>query len=169
MITVIILHFYQILTLVLAFRPLFPLPNCKQNRADIILHSLQRALHFPLWISYLMPCERPLLTISVQSPCLALESAEVCGEQRRPDPSCGGPLPHHSSAICSVWLDCLQELSASFRTSMALLLESILIPYAKAWIHMHTSSPYACKMCRWAKENKARGLAQRQIINPGNS
>ena len=169
MITVIILHFYQILTPILAFRPLSPLPNCKQNRADITLHPLQRALHLPPWISHLMPCERPLLIISAQSPCLALESAEVCGEQRRPDPSCEGPLPHRSSAICSEWLDHLQELPASFRTFMVLLLESILIPYAKAWIHMHTNSLYACKMCRWAKENKARGLAQRQIINPGNS
>lgn len=45
MTTIILLHYYQTLTLVLAFRAIFFPPSCKQGRAGIILHSLNTALH----------------------------------------------------------------------------------------------------------------------------
>lgn len=169
MTTIIILHYYQTLTLVLAFRAIFFSPSCKQRRVDIILHSLKIALRLSSMNFILSALCKPLINSKCTEPVPSIQEPWVLRSKADWSELWTNPLPHHSSAICSVWLDPLQVLTTSFRTFMSLLFESVLIPYAKTWMHMHTNSPYACKMCRWAKENEARGLALRQIINPGNS
>ena len=168
MTTIIILLYYQTLTLVLAFRAIFS-PSCKQRKEDIILHSLKVALRLSSMNFMLSAVCKPLINSKCTELVPSILEPRGSEEQGGRSELRTNPLLRHSSAICSVWLDPIQVLNTSFRTFMSLLFESILLPYAKAWIHMPTNSPYACKMCRWAKENEARGLALRQIINLRNS
>ena len=105
MITVTIPHYYQILTLVSAFRPFFSsklqTKACRRCSAFIT-----KSLAFSS-INFILSAVWKPLTKSKRT-----EPAPPAGERRgslgRFDPSYELPLLHRSSAICSVRLDRLQ-------------------------------------------------------------